>query len=41
VQTFRSVLARDKLRHLGPLADIPALIEQRRGPGSHAGESAR
>jgi RNA polymerase sigma-70 factor (ECF subfamily) len=41
VQTFRSVLARDKLRHLGPLADIPALIGQRRGPGSHAGESAQ
>jgi len=40
VQTFRSVLARDKLRHLGPLADIGALIEQRRGPDSHAGPSA-
>ena len=39
VQTFRSVLSRDKLRHLGPLADIAALIEQRRGPDSHAGES--
>lgn len=37
VQTFRSVLNRDKLRHLGPLADIAALIEQRRGPDSHAG----
>jgi RNA polymerase sigma-70 factor (ECF subfamily) len=36
VQTFRSVIARDKLRHLGPLADIPALIEQRRGPETHA-----
>jgi RNA polymerase sigma-70 factor, ECF subfamily len=40
VQTFRSVLSRDKLRHLGPLADIAALIEQRRGPDSHAGASA-
>ena len=37
VQTFRSVLNRDKLRHLGPLADIAALVEQRRGPDSHAG----
>jgi len=34
VQTFRSVIAREKLRHLGPLADIPALIEQRRGADS-------
>ncbi|MBO0832688.1 MAG: RNA polymerase subunit sigma-24, partial [Actinobacteria bacterium] len=33
VQTFRSILNRDKLRHLGPLADIPALLEQRRGSG--------
>jgi RNA polymerase sigma-70 factor, ECF subfamily len=41
VQTFRSVIARDKLRHLGPLADIPALIERRRGPDSRSGESAR
>jgi RNA polymerase sigma-70 factor (ECF subfamily) len=39
VQTFRSVLARDKLRHLGPLADLPALVEQIRGPDSHAGDS--
>ena len=37
VQTFRSILARDKLRHLGPLADLGALIAQRRGPDSHAG----
>ena len=37
VQTFRSVIARDKLRHLGPLADIGALIEQRRGPDSRGG----
>src|SRR5215469_3612346 len=40
VQTFRSVINRDKLRHLGPLADIPALIEQRRGPDSSAPASA-
>jgi len=40
VQTFRSVLSRDKLRHLAPLTDIGALIEQRRGPNSHAGGSA-
>jgi RNA polymerase sigma-70 factor (ECF subfamily) len=39
VQTFRSILSRDKLRHLGPLADIGALIEQRRGPDSYAGSS--
>jgi len=39
VQTFRSVISRDKLRHLGPLADLAALIGQRRG-GAHpaAGE---
>jgi RNA polymerase sigma-70 factor (ECF subfamily) len=30
VQAIRSVIARDKLRHLGPLADIPALLESRR-----------
>jgi RNA polymerase sigma-70 factor (ECF subfamily) len=30
VQTVRSVINRDKLRHLGPLADIPDLLEQRR-----------
>lgn len=30
VQAIRSVIARDKLRHLGPLADIPALLAQRR-----------
>ena len=40
VQTFRSVIARDKLRHLGPLADIEALIEQRRGADSHSSEPA-
>jgi RNA polymerase sigma-70 factor (ECF subfamily) len=30
----RSVISRDKLRHLGPLADIPALAEQVRGADS-------
>ncbi|HEY7325137.1 MAG TPA: RNA polymerase sigma-70 factor [Streptosporangiaceae bacterium] len=40
VQTFRSVLARDKLRHLGPLADIGALIEQRRGGASDGSETS-
>jgi RNA polymerase sigma-70 factor (ECF subfamily) len=29
VQAVRSVIARDKLRHLGPLADVQALLEQR------------
>jgi RNA polymerase sigma-70 factor, ECF subfamily len=29
VQAVRSVINRDKLRHLGPLADLPALLEQR------------
>jgi RNA polymerase sigma-70 factor, ECF subfamily len=30
VQTFRSIISRDKLRHLGPLADLTALLDQRR-----------
>jgi RNA polymerase sigma-70 factor (ECF subfamily) len=30
VQTVRSVISRSKLGHLGPLADIPSLIEERR-----------
>jgi RNA polymerase sigma-70 factor, ECF subfamily len=38
VQTFRSVISRDKLRHLGPLADIADLIAQRRGHAGPAGE---
>jgi RNA polymerase sigma-70 factor, ECF subfamily len=29
VQTIRSVISRPKLRHLGPLADLPSLREQR------------
>jgi len=33
VQTFRSVISPDKLRHLGPLADLPRLLDRsRRGP---------
>jgi RNA polymerase sigma-70 factor (ECF subfamily) len=33
VQTIRSVISRDKLRHLGPLADVPRLLDQwRAGP---------
>lgn len=30
VQTFRSIISRPKLGHLGPLADVPALLEMRR-----------
>jgi RNA polymerase sigma-70 factor (ECF subfamily) len=30
VQTIRSVISRDKLRHLGPLADLPSLLALRR-----------
>jgi RNA polymerase sigma-70 factor (ECF subfamily) len=33
VQAVRSVINRDKLRHLGPLADIQLLLEQRRDGG--------
>ena len=29
----RSVINRDKLRHLGPLADLPGLLEQARSAG--------
>ncbi len=32
VQTFRSVISPDKLRHLGPLADLSKLIDERRRP---------
>jgi RNA polymerase sigma-70 factor (ECF subfamily) len=33
VQTIRSVISRGKLRHLGPLADVPGLLDQlRNGP---------
>jgi RNA polymerase sigma-70 factor (ECF subfamily) len=28
VRTVRSVISRDKLRHLGPLADVSGLLEQ-------------
>jgi RNA polymerase sigma-70 factor (ECF subfamily) len=34
VQTFRSVINPDKLRHLGPLADLTALIGQRHSADS-------
>jgi RNA polymerase sigma-70 factor (ECF subfamily) len=30
VQTIRSVINPDKLRHLGPVADVRALLKQRR-----------
>jgi RNA polymerase sigma-70 factor (ECF subfamily) len=33
VQTVRSVINPDKLRHLGPLADVPGLRRQLRSPG--------
>ncbi len=33
VQTFRSVISPDKLRHLGPLADLTRLLDERRRPG--------
>jgi RNA polymerase sigma-70 factor, ECF subfamily len=33
VQTVRSVINPDKLRHLGPLADVPGLRRQLRPPG--------
>ena len=32
VHAIRSVIARDKLRHLAPLADVPALLAERRDP---------
>jgi RNA polymerase sigma-70 factor, ECF subfamily len=35
VRTFRSVISPDKLRHLGPLADLDQLLEQRRRDGQH------
>jgi RNA polymerase sigma-70 factor (ECF subfamily) len=33
VQAVRSVISRDKLRHLGPLADVAALMQARRDAG--------
>ncbi|MFN2561329.1 MAG: RNA polymerase sigma-70 factor [Jatrophihabitans sp.] len=33
VQAVRSVISRDKLRHLGPLADVAALMQARREAG--------
>jgi RNA polymerase sigma-70 factor (ECF subfamily) len=35
----RSVINRDKLRHLGPLADLPELLEQARDPNRAGGTS--
>jgi RNA polymerase sigma-70 factor, ECF subfamily len=32
VQAFRSVISPDKLRHLGPLADLGTLLDERRRP---------
>ncbi len=37
VTAVRSVINREKLRHLGPLADIPALVAQTSRPGRVAG----
>ena len=39
VQTIRSVISRDKLRHLGPLADIEALYDRRRMSRNSADEA--
>jgi RNA polymerase sigma-70 factor, ECF subfamily len=41
VQTVRSVISRAKLGHLGPLADLASLLEQRRGrlPGDDGAPS--
>jgi RNA polymerase sigma-70 factor, ECF subfamily len=36
VVAARSVINRDKLQHLGPLADLPALIDQSRQPSPRA-----
>ncbi|HEX9065042.1 MAG TPA: RNA polymerase sigma factor SigJ [Streptosporangiaceae bacterium] len=37
ITAVHSVLSREKLRHLGPLADIPALLAQTSRPGRVAG----
>jgi RNA polymerase sigma-70 factor, ECF subfamily len=39
VQTIRSVINPDKLRHLGPLADVRALLSQQREPATSAASS--
>jgi RNA polymerase sigma-70 factor, ECF subfamily len=36
VQTFRSIISPGKLRHLGPLADLDQLLEQRRRDGQQS-----
>ena len=38
VHTVRSIISRDKLRHLGPLADVEELISQRRNPPAEPGD---
>jgi RNA polymerase sigma-70 factor, ECF subfamily len=41
VHAVRSVISRDKLRHLGPLADVEELLSQRRAdPAEPGGQSA-
>ncbi len=39
ITAVHSVISRDKLRHLGPLADIPALLERAGRPGRVAGRA--
>lgn len=41
VQSVRSVIARDKLRHLGPLADVPTLMQASRRYPESSNASAR
>jgi len=41
VQVIRSVISRDKLRHLGPLADVPGLVAQLRGRRVNAIRASR
>jgi RNA polymerase sigma-70 factor, ECF subfamily len=36
VQTFRSIISPGKLRHLGPLADLGQLLDQRRSDGQQS-----
>jgi RNA polymerase sigma-70 factor, ECF subfamily len=36
VQAVRSVISREKLRHLGPLADVAALMQARRAAGGRS-----
>jgi RNA polymerase sigma-70 factor, ECF subfamily len=41
VTAIRSVIARDKLRHLGPLADLEELYEQSRAAPSASAETGQ